>query len=118
VEVNQATIDSLDHLRPYPADGTYIRAVDDGAIYRVAGGAPLYINDCTYLAGCADFVNINLQTVVDRDHLRSTPVDGTLLQGRPSDAYWEIVGGCRRPGAAAPGAIQVTDNAVNRFPLC
>jgi len=118
VNVNRATIDSLDHLRAVPADGTYIRAAEGGAIYRVAGGAPIYIEDCTFLGGCPGFVNVNRSAIESLDHLRAVPADGTVLQGRPSNQYWRIVGGCRQPTGATSAAVAVTDAAVSRFPSC
>jgi surface antigen len=46
VAVNQWSIDNgaLGHLRPFPADGTWLVGAETGRVYRVAGGAPLYIN--------------------------------------------------------------------------
>jgi len=118
VDVNQWTIDNHDHMSTTPANGTFLRAFGTGSIYRVAGGAPLWINDCTYLDGCFGWVEVNQWTVDNHDHLAVLPIDGTVLEGKPSATFWQIVSGARMPVSPPQGdAVAVTDHAVQQFPL-
>jgi hypothetical protein len=117
--VNAATLWSdTAHLRDHPADGTFLAAAG-GAMYRVAGGAPLWIADCGSLNGCAGYVWVNTFTITnDTLHLRDHPADGTLLQGLPSSTYWTINGGRRSPTRPPqPNAIGVNDATLDQFPI-
>jgi surface antigen len=78
VKVNQWSVDVLDHLRPYPADGSFLRAAETGRVYRAAGGAPMWLSSC--VDGCPGLVNVNQWSVDVLDHLRPHPADGTLLR--------------------------------------
>jgi murein DD-endopeptidase MepM/ murein hydrolase activator NlpD len=77
-------------LRAYPVDGTVIRTAQNGEIYVVAGGAPLYVSTCA--------VTCNVQTNIDQwdvdnaggnpaAHLRAYPVDGTFVNTSASLIY-------------------------------
>jgi len=117
--VNQASIDNLDHLWAKPADGTFIAGVESGGgVYRIAGGAPLQLNDWGIIPGCCDFVNFVNQSSIDtHDHMNTVPVDGTILQGRPSMDYWLIQGGHRTATSASSAAIAVNDQTVAAIPI-
>jgi protein gp37 len=88
------------HLRQYPADGTYIHANGDTSV--VVGGAPVYVSNWEHVGGSAG----KSVTVVDQsaiwhgdeggpndhwDHLHQYPADGTLVSGN-GDIY-VIAGG-------------------------
>jgi protein gp37 len=88
------------HLRQYPADGTYIHANGDTSV--VVGGAPLYVSNWEHVGGSAG----KSVTVVDQsaiwhgdeggpndhwDHLHQYPADGSLVSGN-GDIY-VIAGG-------------------------
>lgn len=92
-------------LPAQPADGTFIRGVaagdpDTGAIYRVVGGAPVYVSD---LAA----VGVPPETIFDVDlnairtagqpgtHLLARPADGTLLAA--GDLTYEVTSGAPIP---------------------
>src|SRR5581483_10832276 len=53
-------------------DGTFVRT-PNGNIYRIAGGAPLWISDCAPLGGCP-YVSVS-----DLSQFRSRPLDGTFI---------------------------------------
>ncbi len=107
VTVNQYTIDNLDHLRQVPSDGTFVRAVESGDIYRIAGGAPLLLSSCQPqgIDGCPGAVNVNAATIASLAPidpgvagtgfaLNSRPTDGTLLRATDhDDATYKIVSG-------------------------
>jgi hypothetical protein len=45
------TVDGRAHLREFPADGTFINTGHDGPVYRIAGGAPLYLSTWAAVGG-------------------------------------------------------------------
>ncbi len=117
VAVNHSTIVNLDHLNAVPADGTFLEEAGAG-IYRVAGGAPLALSDCTPFGnGCDHRVAVNHSTIVNLDHLNAVPADGTVLHGLPSNTYWAIKGGQRFRTAAANSAVGVNDTTILTLPL-
>jgi phospholipase C len=120
VDLTQWSIDNGadGHLRPVPADGTFIRGGDSQKVYRVAGGAPLYINDWGPVGGPQPSVDLT-QWSIDNGadgHLRPVPADGTVLEGMPSQSYWEISGGRRQVGAPSDQAVKVTDFTISLIP--
>ena len=117
VAIDQSVIGRLDHLYAVPASGTFVRAAETGRIYRVAGGAPLWLDDCTYLGGCPGWVDVSQWTIDQHDHSVAVPADQTVLQGQPSGLFWRIVSGVRSlvPPPQA-NAVAVTDHAVEQFP--
>jgi phospholipase C len=115
---------ALSHLNYRPADGTYICGFLSQKVYRVAGGAALYIDDWAPLGGPQPFVEVD-QAAIDGagatgstalSHLRSLPADGTLLRGLPSGEYWVVTGGRRSSASAGANAVDVTDDAISRIP--
>ena len=91
VNVDQWTVDTLDHLRAQPADGAFLRAVETGRVYRVAGGAPLWLSTC--VDGCVGLVNVDQWTVGTLDHLRAYPADGTLLRAIETGRVYRVANG-------------------------
>src|SRR5206468_11642851 len=97
----------------YPADGTFIAGHDSGRVYRVAGGAPVYINSWDALGGSHPVVEVTQWTIDNGSlgHLRTYPADGTFIAAHPSGPLYRVAGG--RPtytnsraalGAAHPDA--------------
>jgi hypothetical protein len=116
VNVNQWTIDTLDHLKGVPDNEAFVRGAESGKIYRVAGGAPVYITDCGPLGECRGFVNVNEWTIEARDHLRQSPADGTVLEGRPSATFWGLQAGQRHQlEPPRTSAVAVDDGALEAF---
>jgi hypothetical protein len=83
-----------DHLRQQPADGTFLAA--GGYVYRVAGGAPLYVTSWSPLGGSHPTTVIDPAAVGHAgrpgvwSHLRQVPADGTFLVGRPGGKVYRV----------------------------
>jgi len=133
VTVNQYTIDNLDHLRRVPSDATFVRAVESGDIYRIAGGAPLLLSSCQPqgIDGCPGAVNVNAATIASLAPidpgavgagfaLNSRPTDGTLLRATDhNDATYKIVGGVAAYLTSCDGfngcaaAVDITESTID-----
>ncbi|MGO9898817.1 MAG: CHAP domain-containing protein [Solirubrobacteraceae bacterium] len=123
VTIDEWDIDNISnpaaHLRPYPADGTFLNT-STGPVYRVAGGAPFAVSSWSVFGGQQPYVTVD-QWDIDNianaaAHLNARPVDGTLVQGLPSHGYWSFSGGLRTSAAAASGAVSVDDVGLAAFP--
>ena len=85
------------HLRAYPADGTFLNS-STGAVYRVAGGAPMFVSNWNIYGGVQPYVTID-QWDLDHAgnspaaHLRAYPADGTLVATSGDGRVYEIAGG-------------------------
>ena len=71
------------------ADGTFVQVSGSTLIYRVAGGAPLYVNDWNAVGGPQPFTVISQQQF---DSLNSVPFDGTFLE-TSTGAIYRTAGG-------------------------
>jgi cell wall-associated NlpC family hydrolase len=84
------------HLREYPADGTLINTTDDGRVYVVAGGAPLYLSSWSAIGGSRPSVGVDGWDVANVGnpyaHLRPYPADGTFLNTSTGRVY-RVAGG-------------------------
>ncbi len=95
-EVSPAVFDAL---RPSPADGTFLRDPSSGAIYKTAGGAPVYVSDWRAVGGARPFLDVDPAAFVNASgpgpwgHLRLRPVDGTFLRAPDSGAVFVVAGG-------------------------
>jgi hypothetical protein len=90
---------SFDALRPVPADGTFIVGAQRGEVYRIAGGAPLYVSTWDAFGGAQPTLIID-QAAIDSagsggafNHLNYRPVDGTFIVGAQRGEVYRIVGG-------------------------
>ncbi|WZH37966.1 MAG: hypothetical protein PIR02_04700 [Microbacterium enclense] len=105
VTIDQAAIDNADggapwdHLRRYPADGTFLNSGATGAVFRVAGGAPVYVGSWDAVGGAQPVVTID-QAAIDNadggapwDHLRRYPADGTLVSSGATGEVFRVAGG-------------------------
>jgi hypothetical protein len=97
---------SLPHMRAVPADGTNVANFDDNGSYRFAGGAPLWIEDCS----CGSAVPVDAGTLArlgtataGQEHVRAYPPDGTYLRVGAEGPFHRVAGGA---------AIQLTDCSV------
>jgi hypothetical protein len=116
--VTEISAPELDSLRPYPADGTFVQTTS-GGVYRMAGGAPLGVSSWAVFGGVQPYVTID-QWDIDNisnplSHLLAAPVDGTVVEGLPSDTYWLFGSGLRAVTTATPGATQVDDAGLAAF---
>jgi cell wall-associated NlpC family hydrolase len=108
------------HLRPYPADGTFLNS-STGAVYRVAGGAAIPVTTWRLFGGVQPYTTIDQWDIENPSnpaaHLRPYPADGTMVEGLPSDTYWLFGGGFRSSSPASSGAVAVDDAGLAAFPV-
>jgi hypothetical protein len=103
--VDQAAIDNAGggglwvHLNATPANGTFITSGQTGDVYRVAGGAPIYVSSWGPFGGSQPYTVVD-QAVIDNasgggiwKHLNALPADGTFLTGLQTGQVFETVGG-------------------------
>ena len=108
------------HLRAYPADGTFLNT-SAGHVYRIAGGAPFAVSSWSLFGGVQPYVTVD-QWDIDNitnpaAHLNTAPVDGTVVEGLPSNSYWSFSAGLRSPVSATATAVRVDDRGLAVFPL-
>jgi hypothetical protein len=113
-----------DHVRQHPADGTFIAA--GGHIYRVAGGAPLYVTSWAPLGGSHPSTTVDPAAVNNAgqpgvwSHLRQLPADGTFLVGRPGGKVYRVRDGVARyvsswqPYGGPQPTVAITQTTINR----
>jgi hypothetical protein len=119
--------DYFSHLRFTPADGTFLEGSPGGSIYRVAGGAPLPVTDCSVLDGCSGSVTVDQYSITNAGssasdptfltHLSPTPAEGAVVEGLPSQNYWTYELGGILPAPASTSAVQVNDASLASFPV-
>jgi hypothetical protein len=97
-------------LRTFPADGTLVVGLapgdpDHGSVYRVAGGAPIYVSNWDHIGGNpGTTVGVDLFAIKNAggggvlNHLSYRPADGTLISGwAPGDpdhgSVYRVAGG-------------------------
>lgn len=87
------------HLLSVPVDGTYISATGTGAVYRIAGGAPLFITSWVPMGGARKTVTVDAAAISHGSrpgvwaHLRYYPVNGTFIEGQPGHRVYRVEGG-------------------------
>ena len=132
IDVDLAALDRAgsggvyNHLRYRPADGTFLRLPTTGSVFRVAGGAPLYVTAWTVFGGTKPTVGVD-PAAVNRasnvhyyDHLLYYPQNGTFVRGQPGNAVYRISSGKPTyvPSWAAYGgpqpATQITQTTIDR----
>ncbi|HWC47852.1 MAG TPA: hypothetical protein VG448_03115, partial [Solirubrobacterales bacterium] len=107
------------HLHLYPADGTFIRGATTGRVYRVAGGAPIYVSTWSVFGGPQHYVNVD-QWAIDNTpdphaHLRAAPLDGTRVKALPSGQYWSFGQGLRTAIPPSDPAVAVDEYGLGVF---
>jgi hypothetical protein len=94
VVVDQVTLDragavtgEFSHARQTPADGTFVVGAQRGEVYRIAGGAPLYVSTWAAFGGAHATMTVD-QSAIDKagsggawNHLSYRPADGTFVVG-------------------------------------
>ena len=111
-----------DYMATHPtaANGTFVRVADganQGLIARAAGGALLSLTDCTALGGCPGPVDLDSGGFNDYKAAHSTPVNGTLLLGVPSNSTWQVENGERQPAGSSSSAVAVNDASLSSIPI-
>ena len=85
----------FDHTHTYPADGTLVSGA--GAVFRFAGGAPVYVSNWAAIGGPQPAVQVDSYTLEHGDgawpfdHTHTYPADGTLVSG--AGAVFRFAGG-------------------------
>jgi hypothetical protein len=106
-------------LNPVPANGTFIRMTGTSRVYRIAGGAPVYVPNWSAFGGPQPTVTVDRWDLLNisspRSHLNAVPADGTVVQGLPSGAYWLFSAGMRAPTAPSSSAVTVADAGLGPF---
>jgi hypothetical protein len=117
VYVDPYAISALDHLDAVPANGTELDA--NGAVYVVAGGAPLAISSCTVgsVEFCSNLVYVDPYAISVLDHLNAVPADGTHVESFPSETFSEFELGGILPAASDASAVPTTDGSLSAFPI-
>ena len=86
-------------LRKVPADGTYITAANTHQVFRIAGGAPIYVRSWAHLGGVKPTVLVDGAAVARAgaagawSHLRAVPADGTFITSSGNQAVYRILAG-------------------------
>lgn len=90
---------SLASLPRYPADGTFIQGAQRKEIYRIAGGAPVYVSTWSAFGRSQPYTTVD-QVAIDNagaagrwNHLRARPAEGTLLKGAQRGEIYRVAGG-------------------------
>ena len=73
----------------YP-NGTFVRTASNGAVYVIAGGAPIYVSTWSAFGGPQPFVDI---TSAQLGLLPQVPANGTFIRGAQSGEVYVIAGG-------------------------
>jgi surface antigen len=106
------------HLRGVPENGTFLNS-SSGAVYRVAGGAPIFVSDWALFGGVRPFVTVDKwaieNTANPAAHLNRVPSDGTRVKGLPSRSYWSFSSGTRTLSTANSNAVDVDDVGLAAF---
>lgn len=81
----------------------------------------MYVVNCQDLNGCTGVVNIDSWNVQNAgtnpaSHLNAVPTNGTVVEGVPSDTYWEFDSGLRSQVGPTATATLVSDAGVDAFP--
>jgi hypothetical protein len=71
-------------------DGTFVRDADTGAVYRIAGGAPLYVSTWSAFGGSQPLTNLSHAAILG---LPQYPRDGTFVVGTARGEVYRFAGG-------------------------
>lgn len=95
ITVDQTAIDNAggggawSHLRGLPLDGTFVSNVADGRVYRIAGGAPLYVSTWDAFGGSQPTTALDPYEFSAYKHLRPYPVD-MFLRGTSTGRIFHV----------------------------
>jgi surface antigen len=116
---------SLATLPAAIAEGTFVQGSLRGDIYRITGGAPLYVRSWASVGGAQPYVRIDQKAIDsagtggDYNRMRKVPVDGQVLRDLSTGktyvvkagialqiTNWGQVGGYRTPAPVEPYSIR------------
>jgi hypothetical protein len=117
--VEMLTPQDFAQLPPYPANGTFLTTTT-GLVYRVAGGAPILVTNWDLFGAPQPSVTVDEWDLENTSnplaHLRPAPLNGTVVRGLPSGAYWTFARGTRKPTKRNTAAVAVDDQGLAAFP--
>jgi surface antigen len=126
ITIDQVAIDNAgtggryNRLLARPAEGTFLRGAQRGEVYRMAGGAPVFVSTWTAFGGAKPTVTVD-QVAIDKagsatkfNHLRFRPVDGTILAASPTTSYFRVSAGAPVVTTTSTGATSVDQVAIQR----
>lgn len=99
-----------------PSDGAFINVQETGEVYRIAGGAPLYVSDWAVFGGPQHTQSV---TKAKFDTLPKVPKNGTFIRGQITGGVYTIAHGAPIHVATWAGiggekpTIGVDDAAIN-----
>jgi lysozyme len=110
VYVSQGTVDGAgqpgvySHLAAVPQNGTFVRSFTTGAVYRMVGGAPIYVSTWDYYGGWQPDININERAIDDAvsspaaatgvfRHLYQRPEDASFASDPTAGTFFTTLGG-------------------------
>jgi surface antigen len=100
---------TLAALPARPTNGTFLRGGQTREVYRVVGGAPVFVDSWTAFGGTQPTTLVD-QLAIDRagsggrwNHLLARPADGTVIRGGQRSEVYTVVGG-------APVAVEAWAN--------
>jgi len=109
------------HLRPVPADGTFVTVAQTGRSYRIVGDAPFAVTSWSVFGGAQPSVTIDAWDVLHPanplSRLRARPVNGTRVKAIAAGSYWLFASGYRSPMRAASHVVAVDDAGLAGFPV-
>ena len=92
------------HFHDMPAsltDGSFVRASDTGNVYRIAGGAPLYVNSWDPFGGPKPTIPM---TQAQINALPQYPADGSFISDLSDGRVYKVAGGSPEYVSAADAA--------------
>jgi GH25 family lysozyme M1 (1,4-beta-N-acetylmuramidase) len=108
------------HLLGRPTDGTFLTAVESGAVFRMAGGAPVYVSSWSYFGGGQATVGVTQASINNAgaasgpfSHLSYIPADGTDIADAYAGTYWVMSAGhlIPTPNSGQPFVVE-GDSAI------
>jgi surface antigen len=124
VAVSKWTVDRADgaypanHIRRYPADGSFISAQPGGQVFTVVGGAPVYVSSWEAIGGPKVATAVSKWSVTQAgssypgDRLRFYPADGTTVRAGLNGPTYQVSGGIARPTATATASVVIDPAAI------
>jgi murein DD-endopeptidase MepM/ murein hydrolase activator NlpD len=126
--IDKAAIDNAgraypyNHLRFYPADGTFVKGTSTPAVYRAVGGSFIHVTSWDAFGSPQPTTTVDQVTLQNPDggypynHLRRYPADGARMNAQPSGRIWDVMGGARYVGSNAAGGVTFNDADVTAVP--
>lgn len=95
---NAGSTSAYRHLNAMPADGTYLRGYSTGDVYRIAGGAPVWVSGWAQVGGQQCAITVDVRAMDDAgsvpwSNLRLRPRDGTFIRAYSTAQVFRVAGG-------------------------